>query len=267
MRRSEWQFASGWTKVTPTGGSRPDVASFFAGVRNFLRCPGEARRRAAVGGTMPPDARCTGDSLESFTSTEGAQGDRVALAAAGANPDVLMHSYQAGDAVAATALIYLISPALHRYFRSDAASRAHADDLLQETWLRIHRVRHTYRSGEPVLPWFYAIARHVRIDHFRKVSRTTAREEKLTDASETTLAASSDHPVMEELDALLAPLPANQREVIEMLKVAGMSLEEVARATSTTVGSVKQRVHRAYKRLRQHMLAVRSEQRQGGTLR
>jgi len=109
--------------------------------------------------------------------------------------------------VAATALIHLIGPALHRYFLSDAASRAHADDLLQETWLRIHRVRHTYRSGEPVLPWFYAIARHVRIDHFRKLSRTTAREEKLTDASET-VAGSSDPAAMEELDALLAPLPA-----------------------------------------------------------
>lgn len=178
-----------------------------------------------------------------------------------------MHSYQAGDPVAATALIHLIGPALHRFFLSDLGSRAHADDLLQETWLRIHRVRHTYRSGEPVLPWFYAIARHVRIDHFRKTSRTTAREEKLTDASETTLAASSDHAAMEELDALLAPLPANQREVIEMLKVAGMSLEEVARATSSTVGSVKQRVHRAYKRLRLHMRAVRGEQRQDGALR
>ena len=95
-----------------------------------------------------------------------------------ADPEVLMRSYQAGDPLAATALIHLIGPALHRYFLTDAASCAHADDLLQETWLRIHRVRGTYRSGEPVLPWFYAIARHVRIDHFRKMSRTTAREEK-----------------------------------------------------------------------------------------
>lgn len=200
-------------------------------------------------------------------STAGAQESRITLRAPEANPEVLMRNYQAGDPVAATTLIHLIGPALHRYFLADAASRAHADDLLQETWLRIHRVRHTYRSGEPVLPWFYAIARHVRIDHFRKVSRTTAREEKLTDASETTMAASSDRAAMEELDALLAPLPANQREVLEMLKVAGMSLEEVARATSSTVGSVKQRVHRAYKRLRQHMGAVRGEQRQDGALR
>jgi RNA polymerase sigma-70 factor (ECF subfamily) len=205
--------------------------------------------------------------LESLTSTDSAQRNSAALTAPDANPEMLMRSYQAGDPVAATALIHLIGPALHRYFLSDAVGRAHADDLLQETWLRIHRVRHTYRSGEPVLPWFYAIARHVRIDHFRKVSRTTAREEKLTDASEPPMAGSADHAVMEELDALLAPLPANQREVIEMLKVAGMSLEEVARATSSTVGSVKQRVHRAYKRLRQHMLTVRGEQRHGGTLR
>ena len=182
------------------------------------------------------------------------------------DPEVLMCGYQAGDPVAAAALIHLIGPALHRYFLSDTASRAHADDLLQETWLRIHRVRHTYRSGEPVLPWFYAIARHVRIDHFRKVSRTTAREETLSEESEVSPAGSSDQAAMEELDALLAPLPPNQREVIELLKVAGMSLEEVARATSSTVGSVKQRVHRAYKRLRQHMLTARHEKRPGGAL-
>jgi DNA-directed RNA polymerase specialized sigma24 family protein len=52
--------------------------------------------------------------------------------------------------------------------------------------------------------------------------------------------------------------PKSQREVIEMLKVAGMSLEEVARATSSTVGSVKQKVHRAYKKLRETMSATGS---------
>ena len=205
--------------------------------------------------------------MKSLTSPEAAQEHPAALTAAEANPELLMQRYQEGDPVAATALIHLIAPALHRYFLSDVASRTHADDLLQETWLRIHRVRHTYRRSEPLLPWLYAIARHVRIDHFRKVSRTTAREEKLTDASETTFAASPDHAAMEELDALLAPLPANQREVLEMLKVAGMSLEDVARATSSTVGSVKQRVHRAYKRLRQHMRAARGDQRQDEGLR
>jgi len=204
-----------------------------------------------------------GDGLHLRTSPDSDRaGITTGLRSSDPNPETLMVSYQAGDPVATTTLIHLISPSLHRYFLADAASRAHADDLLQETWLRIHRVRHTYRSGEPVRPWFYAIARHVRIDYYRKASRTTAREEQLTEAAP----AESEQPSMEELEALLAPLPASQREVIELLKVAGLSLEEVARATSSTVGSVKQRVHRAYKRIREHLSAMQVEQRKNGAL-
>ncbi len=167
--------------------------------------------------------------------------------------EMLMARYQSGDFGAATSLIDRISPQLYRFFMGQFASRPDADDLLQETWLRIHRVRHTYRPGEPVLPWFYAIARHVRVDHYRKTVRTTAREQRLEEISQ--LAATDFAGVSkgDELETLLAPLPASQREVIEMLKVAGMSLEEVARATSSSVGSVKQKVHRAYEKLRERM--------------
>src|SRR4051794_24916729 len=91
----------------------------------------------------------------------------------------LMNLYQKGDCGAATALIYRLSPQLHRFFAVQYCSRGDADDLLQETWLRLHEVRHTYRPGEPVLPWLYAIARHVRIDHYRKARRRSAREERL----------------------------------------------------------------------------------------
>jgi RNA polymerase sigma-70 factor, ECF subfamily len=163
----------------------------------------------------------------------------------------LMVSYQAGDFAAAKTLIDRISPQLHRFFVAQSASRADADDLLQETWLRIHRVRHTYRAAEPLLPWFYAIARHVRVDHYRKAMRTTAREQKLEELPEIAAPVPDQVDSDDSLEALLAPLPESQREVIEMLKVASMSLEEVARATSSSVGSVKQKVHRAYKKLRE----------------
>jgi RNA polymerase sigma-70 factor, ECF subfamily len=166
------------------------------------------------------------------------------------NLEILMARYQAGDFSAATALIEQISPRLHRFFLVQSASRFDADDLLQETWLRIHKVRHTYRQGEPVLPWFYAIARYARVDHYRKVLRTSGREQSLDQIAQVPAPSSTQS---HDLEALLAPLPESQREVIEMLKVGGMSLEEVARATSTTVGSVKQKVHRAYKKLREKM--------------
>jgi RNA polymerase sigma-70 factor (ECF subfamily) len=160
-----------------------------------------------------------------------------------------MALYQAGDLDAATTLIRSISPRLYRFFAAQAVSRVAADDLLQETWLRIHNVRHTYRPGESVIAWLYAIARHVRVDHYRKARRTISREQDIEEIAAPTELSNSDR--IEELEALLAPLSSGEREVIEMLKVEGLSLEEVARATSSTVGSVKQKVHRAYKKLRQ----------------
>jgi len=168
-----------------------------------------------------------------------------------------MAQYQEGDFAAATALIDHISPQLYRFFVAQFASRPDADDLLQETWLRIHRVRHTYRPGEPVLPWFYAIARHVRVDHYRKTVRTAAREQRLEEMSQLAVPVLAETGRGDDLEALLAPLPESQREVIEMLKVEGMSLEEVARATSSSVGSVKQKAHRAYEKLRERMRAMR----------
>ena len=53
-----------------------------------------------------------------------------------------------------------------------------------------------------------------------------------------------------DFDSLIAALPPSQREVVSMLKVSGMSLEEVARATGCSVGSVKLKAHRAYEKLR-----------------
>ena len=182
------------------------------------------------------------------------------------DPERLMIRYQAGDFAAARALIDLISPQLHRFFIVQSRSRIDADDLLQETWLRIHKVRHTYRPGEPVLPWFYAIARHVRVDHYRRFLRTTAREQRLEELPGHATRPSQESDQTDSLALLLAPLPQSQREVLEMLKVEGMSLEEVARATSSSVGSVKQKVHRAYENLRKRMTATGLRGEQSGVL-
>jgi RNA polymerase sigma-70 factor (ECF subfamily) len=161
----------------------------------------------------------------------------------------LMAAYQNGDKEAANALIECVSPALYRFFALHSGDRRHADDLLQETWIRIHKARHTYRPGEPLLPWLYAIARYVKIDAYRK-RRHERYEEPLKKASEQSLAAADNKNKLPDLDTLLQHLPASQREVIVMLKISGLSLEEAARATSCSVGSVKQKAHRAYEKMR-----------------
>ncbi len=165
-----------------------------------------------------------------------------------------MVRYQQGDTAAATAMVQRLSPPLHRFFMVHVVSRRYADDLLQELWMRLHELRHTYRPGEPVLPWLYAIARNVRVDHYRRTRRLEQREQQVPELPEAAAAVSASPaggvPALEEL---LSGLPHSQREVVVMLKVAGMSLEEVAGATSSSVGSVKQKAHRAYDKLRERL--------------
>jgi RNA polymerase sigma-70 factor (ECF subfamily) len=181
--------------------------------------------------------------------------------------EALMVRYQQGDRAAATALVNRLSPQLHRFFLVQVVSRRYADDLLQETWMRIHQIRHTYTPGQSLLPWLYAIARHIRVDHYRQTRRAEIREQGLHENRtilQFTTASAAGFP---DVDALLATLPESQREVITMLKVADMSLEEVARATSSSVGSVKQKAHRAYEQLRKRVtdLGMRTSIKGGGS--
>ena len=175
----------------------------------------------------------------------------------------LMARYQQGDSTAVTALVNRLSPNCTAFSWLQFVSRRYADDLLQETWLRIHQVRHTYRPGEPVLPWLYAIARNIRVDHYRKAQRTETHHRSLEESPDIPQKLEHRSAGAPDLEALLAALPESQREVVAMLKVSGMSLEEVARATSSSVGSVKQKAHRAYENLRGRLseLGIRSAQR------
>jgi RNA polymerase sigma-70 factor (ECF subfamily) len=158
----------------------------------------------------------------------------------------LMTRYQRADAAAVTALIDLLSPQLFQFFASQMGSRADAEDMLQELWLRVHRVRHTYRPGEPVFPWVYAIAHRVRVDNYRRRRRISSRELEAD-----VLPSQNDQKnELPAFDDLVAALPESQREVLVMLKVNGLSIEEVARATGCTPGAAKQKAHRAYERLR-----------------
>lgn len=165
----------------------------------------------------------------------------------------LMIGYQRADAGAAAELIRQVSPRLFRFLAAQVRSPWEAEDLLQECWLRIHRARHTYRPGEPLLPWMFAIARHAQVDGFRRRRRVEFHEVKVERLPEPAAAPTRPESVTPRIDEWLRDLPESQREVLLLLKVSGMSLEEVARATGATVGAVKQKAHRAYERLRRKL--------------
>src|SRR5271168_182706 len=78
-----------------------------------------------------------------------------------------MDRYAAGDNQAFAALHQGLYPRLLAYLTRMCGSGVNASDLVQETFLRMHRARATFAAGGAVLPWAYAIARNVALDHAR----------------------------------------------------------------------------------------------------
>lgn len=159
----------------------------------------------------------------------------------------LMVRYQQADRAAIELLVETLSPMLTGYLCNHDVRPAEREDILQDCWLRIHRSRHTYLPSQPVLPWIFAIARHTRLDAYRRRRRKEGREFLVAEVPEP---ASSAAPPETGVFEMLDRLPEGQREVLLMLKVVGLSLEEIAAATSSSIGAVKQKAHRAYKTLR-----------------
>lgn len=163
----------------------------------------------------------------------------------------LMVRYQAADLSAAEELVERLSPLLLRFLSGPYYTRFHTEDLLQDCWLQIHLARHTFRPGLPLLPWIFAIAKHVRSKEYHRQMRIRSHEFGAMPLPE---AANAPWPTTEtrSQDFLWALdlLPERQREVLFLQKVCGMSVNEIAKTTSCSAGAVKQKIHRAYETLR-----------------
>src|SRR6185503_16227134 len=83
----------------------------------------------------------------------------------------LMEGYLAGRIEAFDDLYAALAGRLRGYLMTQCRDAALADDLLQDTFLQMHRSRRTYEPGRPVTPWVFAIARHVYLMHRRATAR------------------------------------------------------------------------------------------------
>jgi RNA polymerase sigma-70 factor, ECF subfamily len=173
----------------------------------------------------------------------------------------LMQRYCDGDAGAFRELYALVAPRLLGYLLKMARERALAEDLLQQTFLKVHRARGAYVRGADPLPWIYSIAHRTFIDETRKHKRAVVRvgeAEELPEVPAGLTGESEDRRdevrgdpelVAAALDAL-AGLPVAQREAVVLTKLDGKSVAEAAEIAGTTVGAMKVRAHRGYEALR-----------------
>lgn len=159
-------------------------------------------------------------------------------------------SYQQADANAVMTMIELLSQQLYGSFAERAGSRTDAEDLLQDAWLRIHRVRHTHHPGgsHPSLGIRHRTTHRVGVDIYRRRRRIESHEKGVDGLSEASVERDQARN-SQSFDELLTAPAESQHEVLRLLKVNRFTIEEVARATSSTAGAVKQKIHRAYERL------------------
>jgi RNA polymerase sigma-70 factor (ECF subfamily) len=177
-----------------------------------------------------------------------------------------MDRYACGDAQAFSALHQALYPRLLAYLTRMSGSPVLADDLLQETFLRIHRARSTFAPGGAVIPWAYAIARNVHIDHARSAKlRATERlpsdpgletvDRGGADAESTAIAAEAARAV----ERVLARIPASQRDAFVLIRYEGLSVQDAAAILGTTATAVKLRAFRAYEALRAELADLTRE--------
>lgn len=163
-----------------------------------------------------------------------------------------MGRYVDGDARAFNTVYRLLYPMVLACQRRWAGVDR-AEDLAQQTFLKVHRNRHRYRTGSPVGPWVLAIARHLSIDALRKAGRsreTLTREGTLPDRLTDHRDPAIDAEIKEAVRAAVETLPPSQRAVIAMHKLDERSFAEVAEALDINEGAARVRAHRAYARLR-----------------
>jgi RNA polymerase sigma factor (sigma-70 family) len=177
-----------------------------------------------------------------------------------AEPKDLMQRYQQGDADAFRELYTLVAPRLLGYLVRMAKSRAVAEDLLQHTFLKVHRARAAYVVGADPIPWLYSIAHRTFIDEARRAARAIARPAG-DDVPEVPAGITgepddrrddprADPELVKATLGALAELPDSQREAVVLTKLDGKSVAEAAQIAGTSVGAMKVRAHRGYERLR-----------------
>ena len=158
----------------------------------------------------------------------------------------MMAAAQQGDANMYRALLGEVQLWLERYYRKRVPP-AQLDDLVQEVMMAVHAKRATWDSSRAFYPWLAAIARYRWVDHLRKVYRSADDELGDHDAAED----SEEEAVMARmsLERLFVHLPDKQAEVIELVKIEGLSIAEASARTGQSESLVKVNIHRGLKKL------------------
>ena len=157
----------------------------------------------------------------------------------------LIRAAAAGDLAAFERLVRAFQEPVWRFLRRLLGDPVAAEDVAQETFLRVYRRLPTYAFRSRFSTWVFQIARNAGIDELR----TRERHDRVRRAVTTPAASEGPAGARVEIDAALAMLPVDQREAVLLVEVLGLRYAEAATVLSVPVGTVKSRVFGARVRL------------------
>lgn len=169
---------------------------------------------------------------------------------------------QRGDPDALGLVLERYQHRLFRYLFRLVRESATAEDLFQQTWMRVAEHIRRYDPRRPFEAWLFSVARNLAIDHLRRYRPESldeplpsggARGELVAAEGPSSLDAVLAREREQRLAEALAGLPAIYREVLTLRFEEEMKLEEIAEVLGAPLSTVKTRLRRALGALRNHI--------------
>jgi RNA polymerase sigma-70 factor (ECF subfamily) len=176
--------------------------------------------------------------------------------ATGGDLDGIMDRCATGDDRAFDDLYRRAAQRVRGFLVRLSGDSALAEDLTQETFVRIHRARGSFAAGAAALPWMFAIARNAFLDHARREQvrrKSSAHLAQPREAAKDTQGDEvlSGREMLGIVRETLARLPLLQRDAFVLIRFEGLSVSEAAQILGATEAAVKVRAFRAYEALRE----------------
>ncbi len=176
-----------------------------------------------------------------------------------------MRDWAGGDVQAFDHLFERHGRVVHAFLLQHSGSRAAAEDLFQEVFLRVVRARSDFEARRGSFrTWVFTIARNAITDRWRKRSRDPATDATASRLDQAAYAGPESNPLVllrgEELRArivaALEDLPTEQREVFLLRELVGLRFEEIAEVTGCKVPTAKSRMRYALEGLRRSLAEI-----------
>lgn len=188
----------------------------------------------------------------------------------------LMERFRDGDPAAFELLLRRHQGPVFRFLLRHVGDAASAEDLTQETFMRVVNGRAGFRTGARFTTWLYAIARNLSVDEMRRRSYRRhpsldapigSREgddsrtlrDVIPGASEAADDGAADGETRAALEKALGALPDEQREVFTLREMGGLSFQEIAEVVGCNENTAKSRMRYALERLHAALAPLRED--------